>query len=71
MPINGSAQQLRALHDTVRMTLSTLKNLDISTKSWDLGKKTRPVDAPTKIPTLGSVVTFIERSACMLETMSA
>jgi len=35
MQINGSPRQLRAQHDTVRRTLSNLKNLDISTISWD------------------------------------
>jgi len=35
MNINGSAQQLRALHYSVRKALGTLKNLDISTKFCD------------------------------------
>jgi len=66
--------------------MSTLKNLDISTKSWDpilcflirrkldqqsLAALESSADAPTEIPTLLSVLTFIERRACMLETISA
>jgi len=34
-PIDGSSRQLRALHDTIKKSISTLKNLDVSTKSWD------------------------------------
>jgi len=33
--IDGSSRQLRALHDTIKNSMSSLKNLDISTKSWD------------------------------------
>jgi len=66
--------------------MSTLKNLDISTKSWhpilcflirrkldqqSLAALENSADAPTEIPTLWSVLTFIERRACMLETISA
>jgi len=32
-PIDGSSRQLRALHDTIKNSMSTLKNLDFSTKS--------------------------------------
>jgi len=75
VPINGSALQLRALHDTVRKTLSTLKNLDISTKSWDpiqcfnirrkLSQRTlaaleNSTDAPTDTSVLTSVLTFMK-----------
>jgi len=80
-PIDGSSRQLRALHDTIKNSMSTPKNLDVRTKSWDLilfpyQKKTRlaalenSADAPTEIPTLRSVLTFIERRTCMLETIS-
>jgi len=66
--------------------MSTLKNLDVSTKSWDpllcfiirrkldqqsLAALENSADAPTEIPTLRSVLTFIERRSCMLETISA
>jgi len=34
-PIDGSSRQLRVLHDTIKSSISTLKNLDVSTKSWD------------------------------------
>jgi len=34
-PIDGPSRQLRALHDTIKNSMSTLKNLDGSTKSWD------------------------------------
>jgi len=66
--------------------MSTLKNLDVTTKSWNpilcfiirrkvdqqsLAALENSVDAPTEIPTLRSVLTFIERRACMLETISA
>jgi len=85
-PIDGSSRQLRALHDTIKNSMSTLKNLDISTKSWDpilcflirrkldlqfLAALENSADTPTEIPTLWSVLTFIERRACMLETISA
>jgi len=33
-PIDGSSRQLRALHDTIENSINTLKNLDVSTKSW-------------------------------------
>jgi len=33
-PIDGSSRQLRALHDTMKNSMSTLKNFDVSTKSW-------------------------------------
>jgi len=71
---------------SIKNSMSTLKNLDISTKSWDpilcflirrkldqqsLAVIENSADAPTKIPTLWSVLTFIERRACMLETVSA
>jgi len=32
-PIDGSSRQVRALPDTIKNSMSTLKNLDISTKS--------------------------------------
>jgi len=66
--------------------MSTLKNLDISTKSWDpvlcflirrkldqqsLAALENIADALTEIQTLRSVLTFVERHACMLETISA
>jgi len=66
--------------------MSTLKNLDISTKSWDpilcflnrrkldqqsLAAQENSADAPTEIPMLRSVLMFIEWRACMLETISA
>jgi len=85
-PIDGSSCQLRALHDTIKKSMSTLKNLDISKKSWDpilcflirrkleqqsLAALENLADAPTEIPTLWSVLTFIERLACMLEAISA
>jgi len=85
-PIDGCSRQLRALHDTIKNSMSTLKSLDISTKSWDpilcflirrkldqqsLAALENSADAPPKIPTLRSVLTFIERRACMLETTSA
>jgi len=85
-PINGSPPQLRALHDTTKNSMSTLKNIDVSTKSWDpiqcfiirrkldqqsLAPLQNSADAPTEIPTLRSVLTFTERRACILETISA
>jgi len=85
-PIDGSSRQLRALHYTVKNSMSTLKNLDVSTKSWDpircflirrkldqqsLAPLENSMDAPTEISTLRSVLTFIERRACMLKTISA
>jgi len=85
-PIDGSSRQLRALHDTIKNTMSTLKNLDVSTKSWDpilcflirrkldqqsLAALENIADAPKEIPTLRSVLTFVERRACMLEMISA
>jgi len=85
-PIDGSSRQLRSLHDTIKNSMSTLKNLDISTKSWDpilcflirrkldqqsLAALENSADAPTEIPALWSVLTFIERRACMLKTISA
>jgi len=33
--LDGSSRQLRALHDTIKNSMSTLKNLDVITKSWD------------------------------------
>jgi len=66
--------------------MSTLKNIDVSTKSWDpiqcfiirrkldqqsLAPLQNSADAPTEIPTLRSVLTFTERRACILETISA
>jgi len=66
--------------------MNTLKNLDVSTKSWDpilcvlirrkldqqsLAALENSADAPTEIPTLRSVLMFIERRACMLETKGA
>jgi len=65
--------------------MSTLQNLDVTTK-WDpilcfiirrkldqqsLAVLENSADAPTEIPTLRSVLTFIEQRACMLETISA
>jgi len=85
-PIDGSSRQLRALHDTIRNSISTLINHEVSTKSWDsilcflirrkldqqsLAAMENSADAPTEIPTLRSVLTFVERRACMLETISA
>jgi len=73
-PIDGSSRQLRALHDTLKNSMSTLKNVDVSTKSWDpilCFLIRRKLDAPKEIPTLRSVLTFIERRSCMLETISA
>jgi len=82
-PIDSSSRQLRALHDTIKNSISTLKNIDVSTKSWDpilcvlirrkLDQQSLPAlensaEAPTEIPTLRSILTFI---ACMLETISA
>jgi len=70
MLIEGSPRQLRALHDTIKSSMSTLKNLDISTKSWDpilcflirrkldqqsLAALENSAAAPTEIPTLWSV----------------
>jgi len=84
--IDGSSRQLRALHDTIKNSMSTLKNLDVSTKSWDpilcflirrkldqqsLAALERLADAPTEISMLRSVLTFVERRVCMLETISA
>jgi len=79
-PIDGSSRQLRALHDTIKNSMTFLKNIDVSTKSWDaimcfvfrrklvqqyLAALENSADAPTEIPTLWSVLTFIERSlAC-------
>jgi len=34
-PIDGLSRQLRTLHDKVKNSMSTLRNLEISTKSWD------------------------------------
>jgi len=34
-PIDDSSRQLSALHDTIKNSMSTLKNLYVSTKSWD------------------------------------
>jgi len=80
-PIDGSSRQLRALHDTIKNSMSTIKNLDVSTKSWDpilcflirrkpdqqsLAALENSANAPTEIPKLRSVLTFIERRACML-----
>jgi len=82
-PIGGFSRQLRALHDTIKNSMSTLKNLDVSTKSWDpilirrkldqqsLAALEISADAPTEIPTLRSALMFIERRACILETISA
>jgi len=85
-PIDGSSHQLRVLHDTIKNSMSTFKNLDVSTESWDpilcflirlkLDQQSQAAlensaDTPTEIPTLWSVLTFIERRACMLETISA
>ncbi|XP_070068135.1 uncharacterized protein [Drosophila takahashii] len=84
-PINGSATQIRALHDTVERSLSTLKSLEVSTETWDpilgflirrkLDHNTLAVledaaDAPTEVPTLPSVLNFLERRSCMLEMLS-
>jgi len=85
-PIDGCSRQLRTLHDTIKNSMSTLKNLDLSTKFWDpllcfiirrkldqqsLAALENSTDAPTEIPTLRSVLTFIERRAFMLETKGA
>jgi len=85
-PIDGSSRQVRALHDTIKNSISTLKNLDVYRKSWDpilcflIRRKLdqhssdaleNSPDAPTEIPTLRSVLTLVERRACMLETISA
>jgi len=85
-PIDGSSRQLRALHDTIKISMSTLKNVDVSTKSWDpilcfiirrkldqqsLAALENSADAPTEIPTLGKLLTFIERRACLQEKISA
>ncbi|XP_070068130.1 uncharacterized protein [Drosophila takahashii] len=84
-PINGSATQIRALHDTVERSLSTLKSLEVNTQTWDpiLGFLIRrkldhntlaaledAADALTEVPTLSSVLNFLERRSCMLETLS-
>jgi len=67
----------------VRKTLSTLSNLDISKQSWDqilcfiirrkqtLATLENSTDAPTEIPLLARVLTFIERRARMLEPINA
>jgi len=34
-PIDGSSRQLRTLHDTIKNSMSTLKNLEVCTKRWD------------------------------------
>jgi len=85
-PIDGSSRQLRTLNDPIKSSTSTLKYLDGTTKSWDpilcffirrklnqqsLAALENSAEAPTEIPTLRSVLTFIERRACMLETISA
>jgi len=77
---------LKLLHDSIKNSMSTLQNLDVTTKSGDpilcfiirrkldqqsLAALENSSDAPTEIPTLWSVLTFIERRACMLETISA
>jgi len=63
--------------------LSTQKNLDICTKSGNpilcfiirrkldqqaIAALENSADAPSEVPTLRRVLTFIERRACMLET---
>jgi len=80
-PTDGSSRQLRALHETINNSMSTLINLDVSTKFWDpilcfiirrkldqqsLAALKNSADAPIEIPLLRSVLTFIERRTCML-----
>jgi len=73
--IDGSSHQLRALHDSIKNSMSTLQNLYATTKSWDpilcfiirrkldqqsLAALENSADAPTEIPTLGSVLQCLQ-----------
>jgi len=85
-PIDGSSRQLRALYDTIKNSMSTLKNLEICTKSWDpiigflvrrkldqytLAALEDSANSPTEVPLLESVLAFLERRSGMLETLDA
>jgi len=69
-PTDGSSRPLRALHDTIKNSISTLKNLEICTKSWDpiigflvrrkldqytLAALEDSANSPTEVPLLESV----------------
>jgi len=84
-PIDGSSRQLRALHATIKNSMSTLRNLEICTKKGSNYRvlsavKTRSVyvsrsrrfsHSPTEVPLLESVLAFLERRSGMLETLDA
>jgi len=85
-PIDGSSRQLRALDDTIKNSMSTFKNLEICTKSWDpiigffvrrkldqymLAALEDSANSPTEVPLMESVLAVLERRSGMLETLDA
>jgi len=72
-PIDSPSRHLRALHDTIKNSMSTLKNLETRTKSWDaiigflvrrkldqytLASLEDSANSPTEVPLLESFLAF-------------
>jgi len=79
-PIHGSSRQLRALHDTIKNSMNTLRNLEICTKSWypirgflvrrklvqySFAALEDSANSPTEVPLLESVLAFLGRRSGM------